>query len=333
LKNAGLPLRNIIKISEKMENLNNLLTQARELSWKNFGKSITMYLPGMFSLDGVKGDYPAISMTGKKCSLLCDHCKGQLLKQMPPAITPEELVEKAVRYFKKGCPGILVTGGCDKEGRLPWKEFLPAIKEIKKTTGLFVSAHSGILDAPTAKGFKDAGVDQALMDVIGDDATYQKICHMEHGVLKIYDTIRYLADEGIDFIPHIICGLEHGSIKYEEKALETVAEFNPRQLVIISLMPLPKTPLWGRTPPTAEEIAEIIVKARFMMPGTILSLGCARQRGDIKKEILAIDAGINRMAIPSEEAIEHAKSYGLDIKYQNTCCSVSLPFEVEGWKK
>ena len=315
-----------------MENINDRLKQSRELSWKNFGKTITMYLPGMFSLDGVRGDYPAVSMTGKKCSLLCDHCKGQLLRTMPAALTPEELVEKALQYEKKGYHGILVTGGCDREGRLPWKKFLPAVKEIKEKTGLLISGHSGILDAETAKGFRAAGVDQALMDVIGDDSTYQKICHVKHGVSKIYDTIEYLANEGIDFIPHIICGLEHGSIKFEEKALETVSGFNPRQLVIISLMPLPKTPLWGKIPPAAEEIAEIIAKARFMMPETILSLGCARQRGDIKKEIFAIDAGINRMAIPSEEAIEHAKGYGLEIKYQKTCCSVSVPFEVSGWK-
>ena len=273
-----------------MNTIKTKLKKSRELSWKNHGKTITMYLPGMFSCDGVKGDYPAISMTGKKCSLLCDHCKGQLLKPMPAALTPDELVEKAVSYEKKGCPGILLTGGCDRDGRLPWKEFLPAVKEIKATTGLFILAHSGILDTETAKGFREAGVDQALMDVIGDDSTYQKICHVNHGISKIYDTIEYLTNEGIDVIPHIICGLEHGSIKYEEKALETVARFNPRQLVIISLMPLPKTPLWGRTPPTAEEIAEIIAKARFLMPETILSLGCARQRGDIKKEILAIDA-------------------------------------------
>jgi lipoyl synthase len=314
-----------------MDNLKNKLKLSRELSWQRFGKKITMYLPGMFSLDGMKGDYPAISITGKKCSLLCDHCKGQLLRTMPPAITPEALVEKAIQYDKKGCPGILITGGCDSDGRLPWERFLPAVHEIKQKTNLFVSAHSGILDAETAKGFKEAGVDQALMDVIGDDSTYQHICHVRHGVSKTYDTIKYLADEGIDFIPHIICGLEYGNIRYEEKAIETVSRYNPRQLVIISLMPLPKTPLWGKTPPTAEEIAEIIVKARLMMPDTILSLGCARQRGDIKKELLAIDAGINRMAIPSEEAIAHAKGYGLEIKYQKTCCSVSLPFERESW--
>jgi lipoyl synthase len=314
-----------------METLNDRLKQAREPSWKRFGKKITMYLPGMFSMDGMKGDYPAISITGKKCSLLCDHCKGQLLKTMPPATTPERLVEMAIDYEKKSCPGILITGGCDREGRLPWKEFLPAVKKIKAQTGLLISVHSGILDAETAKGFREAGVDQALMDVIGDDSTYQHICHVNHGVSRIYETIKYLSDEGIDFIPHIICGLEQGSMRYEEKALEVVSGFKPKQLVIISLMPLPKTPLWGKPAPTAEEIAEIIIKARLMMPDTILSLGCARQRGDIKKELLAIDAGINRMAIPSDEAIAHAKGYGLEIKYQKTCCSVSLPFERKSW--
>ncbi len=314
-----------------MNTFKDRMKQARELSWKNFGKTVTMYLPGMFSFDGVRGDYPAISMTGKKCSLLCDHCKAQLLRTMPAAPTPEELVEKAAGYEKKGCHGILVTGGCDKEGRLPWKKFLPAVKKIKEETGLFVSVHSGIIDPETARGFKEAGIDQALLDVIGDDSTYKKMCHVKHGVSKIYETIEYLTNEGIDVVPHVICGLESGSIKYEEKALETIAGFKPGHLVIISLMPLPGTPMWGMTPPTAEEIAGIIVKARLMMPDTILSLGCARQRGDIKKEIFAIDAGINRMAIPSEEAIEHAKEYGLEVKYQKTCCSVSLPFEVKTW--
>jgi hypothetical protein len=35
-----------------------------------------------------------------------------------------------------------------------------------------------------------------------------------------------------------------------------------------------------------------------------------------------VDAGVNRMALPSDEAVERARSYGLDIRYQKTCCSV-----------
>lgn len=307
------------------------LHDARSLSWEKFGKSLTAYLPGMFSCEGTRGAYPAVSITGKNCSLQCDHCKAGLLKSMPSAVTPDELLEKALNYERKGCHGILVTGGCDPEGRLPWDKFLPAVKKIKETTGLFVSVHSGILDRRTAGKLRDAGIDQALIDVIGDDSTYQKICHVEHGVSKIYDTVRYLTEEGIDVIPHIICGLDRGNIKYEERALEKISAFNLRQLVIISLMPLSGTPFMDIIPPAAEEIAEIIIKARFLMPETFLSLGCARVRGDTRKETLAIDAGVNSIAIPSEEALEHAGGYGIRILYQKTCCSVSKPFYTDSW--
>jgi len=58
------------------------------------------------------------------------------------------------------------------------------------------------------------------------------------------------------------------------------------------------------------------------MPDTLISLGCARPRGSRRLEVLAVDAGVNRMALPSDEAVERARSYGLDIRYQKTCCSV-----------
>jgi uncharacterized radical SAM superfamily protein len=58
------------------------------------------------------------------------------------------------------------------------------------------------------------------------------------------------------------------------------------------------------------------------MPQVAVSLGCARQRGNRRLEVLAIEAGVNHLALPSEEAVERAESYGLDIGYQETCCSV-----------
>ena len=57
----------------------------------------------------------------------------------------------------------------------------------------------------------------------------------------------------------------------------------------------------------------------------------ARRRGDALMEILAIDAGINRMALPSDEALERANAYGLEIRYQKSCCSVSIDSSGEAW--
>jgi len=307
------------------------LKQAREISWQRFGKQLTVYLPGMFSYDGIKGKYPAISITGRYCGLQCDHCKGAFLPHMVPATTPEELVAKGISLASEGNHGILISGGCDREGRLPWQRFIPAIGAIKEKTDLLVSIHSGILDESTAKDLKGAGVDQALMDVIGDDETYRQACHVDFGVSKITETMGFLTKAGISIIPHVICGLGYGRITSERKALEMISFFKPEQVVIVSLMPLPGTPMWDVTPPPAEEVGDIISQARLLMPDTRISLGCARKRGDINLEITAIDAGVSRMALPSEEALSYAKAYGLDIRYQKTCCSVSRDLSGEKW--
>jgi uncharacterized radical SAM superfamily protein len=310
--------------------LENRLKQARDLSWQTFGRRLTFYLPGMFSYDGLKGDYPAISITGNRCELQCDHCKGALLRDMIPAETPEQLADKAIRLAEEGNQGILISGGCDKEGRLPWQRFIPVIKEIKNTTDLFVSIHCGLLDEPTARDLKDAGVDQALVNVIAGDG-YRQICHIDSGVIRIVNTMKSLNKAGISIVPHVVCGLRHGIINSELNALEIISRFDPEQVIIISLIPMPGTPIWGTTMPKAEQVALIIAEARLLMPRVRIGLGCARRRGDSRLETLAIDAGVNRMALPSEEAIAHAKDYGLEIKYQKSCCSVSRDFSKEMW--
>ena len=114
-----------------MNNLEDRLKEAREISWQKFGKQLTVYLPGMFSYNGLKGKYPAISITGAYCGLQCDHCKGAFLPRMISAKTSEQLAEIAIGLADKGNHGILITGGSDLKGRLPWQRFISAIGEIK----------------------------------------------------------------------------------------------------------------------------------------------------------------------------------------------------------
>jgi lipoyl synthase len=314
-----------------MHNIDDRLKQARDLSWQIFGKRLTVYLPGMFSYDRIKGRYPAISITGGNCGLLCDHCKGSLLRHMIPAETPEQLVDNALRLNEHGNHGILISGGCDQYGRLPWQNFIPAIREIKERTDLFISIHCGLVDGATAMGLKESGVDQALLDVVGDDDSYRHLCHIDSGIAKISDTLGSLKMAGIPLIPHVICGLRYGEVCSEIKALELITGFDPEQVVIVSLMPIRGTPLWTIVSPGPEQIAEIIAEARLLLPQARVSLGCARQRGDSRIETLAIDAGVNRMALASDEAIAHAKDYGLEVRYAKSCCSVSRDFSEDMW--
>lgn len=296
--------------------------RARELSWDRFGKAIVFFLPGGFRLDGVSGKYPALSVTGPRCSLQCDHCRGKILQSMVPAESPEKLVAKCLELARKGHRGVLVSGGCDPRGRLPWKRFAPAIARIKSETDLFVSVHCGILDEEDALGLKEAGTDQALLDVLGDDDAYRRVCHVPFGVEGIVRSMELLRKVRLPVVPHVVCGMDRGRVKGEYRALELVASFQVRQVVIVSLMSLRGTPMEKAPSPSAEAVADVIAEARLLMPDALVALGCARRRGDVRMETAAIDAGVNRLALPSDEAVEHAKAYGLDIRYQKTCCSV-----------
>ena len=97
-------------------------------------------------------------------------------------------------------------------------------------------------------------------------------------------------------------------------------------MVIVSLMAIPGTQMEKARPPAPEAVADIIAEMRFAMPQTPISLGCARQRGSSRLEVLAIEAGVNRLALPSDEAVASAEAFGLNIRYQKTCCSVSRDF-------
>ena len=65
--------------------------------------------------------------------------------------------------------------------------------------------------------------------------------------------------------------------------------------------------------------------ARLALPTTPILLGCARPLGAMKIEIdqLAIDAGLNGIAFPSEGIVVYATEKGLDPSFVNACCGVT----------
>jgi uncharacterized radical SAM superfamily protein len=284
-----------------MPKLSRLLEDARRVSWSNLGRQITFFLPGMFIQNGLSGKYSAISITGSRCDLMCDHCQGKLLETMIPAADPAALFEKCLALEQKGDCGV---------------------RAVKEKTRLFVSVHAGFIREKDAAGLKQAGVDQVLVDVVGNDETLQRIYHVPFGVERIVAGLDALQKAGLPVVPHIVCGLDYGRMRGEQQALDIVARFAIEQVVILSLMGIPGTPVQRVSPPCAEEVAGLIAMARLRMPRTPISLGCARPRGNDRLDVLAIDAGVSRMALPSDAAIERAQAYGLDIRYRKSCCSV-----------
>jgi len=300
-----------------------LFDEAWNLSRRHHGDQVTFYLPGMIRYGNLRGLYPALSLTGDRCELLCEHCKGLLLKPMIQVSGPEALVAKCRNLARSGRVGVLLSGGSDCKGRLPWEMFYEAISEVKSETGLFISVHSGFLDLATAASLKQAGVDQALIDIMGDEETARDIYHLD-GLHTVIDSLENLVIAGIEVVPHIVAGLMYGRMQGEYEALRTIARFRPASLVIVVLTPLKGTPLAAVSPPSPAEIGNLIATARLMMPFVPISLGCERPRtgeGQVMEE-LAIHAGATRMALWSEKTVDLAVSLGLRPRFQPTCCSV-----------
>jgi uncharacterized radical SAM superfamily protein len=102
-----------------------------------------------------------------------------------------------------------------------------------------------------------------------------------------------------------------------------IRKVKPSALVIIAFMPIPGTPMEKTPPPKPIDIARVIALARKLFPETPLILGCMRPKGGSRRltDILALKAGVDAIAFPSEEAIEYAKSKGYAGVFSSFCCA------------
>jgi uncharacterized radical SAM superfamily protein len=306
--------------------LNELLGEARAVSVENVGGDLQCFIPGKMHYMNDRGKYPTISITGTVCALNCDHCQKRLLDDMIPATSPDKLVEVCKRLDSEGNIGVLISGGSLPDGTLPWDPFFDAIREIKEVTSLKITVHTGIISGETARRLDEAGVDEFLIDVIGAEDTMMKVYHLDSDLEEMEDSLRALEATGKPVIPHIVVGLHYGEVRGEEEALRMVARHNPFALVIVVLRPIRNSPMGDVEPPEPEKVARFIALARFAMPDVPQALSCARPPGRYRKrlDVLAVEAGINRIAMPAEEALGRAKELGLDIEFHHTCCSKSF---------
>ena len=101
---------------------------------------------------------------------------------MHPALTPEQLFELGTKLKAEGAKGVLVSGGCLPDGSVPIEGFLPVLAQFKRELDLTVFVHTGIINKKAAVGLKEAGVDAALIDVIGSEATLQRTLNLNVSV-------------------------------------------------------------------------------------------------------------------------------------------------------
>jgi uncharacterized radical SAM superfamily protein len=293
----------------------------RQKKIRFYAPSFIYYKTGYFSSSPTA--FPSISITGSSCILKCKHCGGKVLKTMFPALTPKELFNLCVKLKNGGAIGCLISGGCLPDGSVPLYEFIDAIAKVKSKLGLTIATHTGVIDLPTASRLKEAGVDAALIDIIGSEETIREVYQLKVNVMDFDNSLRALHMSEIPLVPHVLVGLHHGKLKGEIRALRMISKYSPSAVIIIAFMPIPGTPMEKVDPPEPEDIAKVLVAAKLMMPQTPIVLGCMRPKGKhkMRTDTLAVKAGVNAIAFPAEEAILLAESSGLEATFSSLCCS------------
>ncbi len=303
--------------------MDELIRQAGDISRGRHGDAVGFHLPGMFVYDGRSGKFPALSLTGDRCDLACGHCQGRLLRPMIPAPDPATLIARARAAARQGARGVLISGGCDPRGKLPWERFAGALARIKEETDLTVAVHTAFVDPAQAALLQKSGVDTAMFDVIGDEATFRAIYGLD-GATRVADSLWALVEAGLRVAPHVVVGLHAGRIVGEERAVEMIAAAGCSTIVFVVFMPLPNTPLTDAKPPPVEEVVKLMARTRLAHPDLIQHLGCAKPRGRYRRDLdaAALRAGVNHVAIPAPEAVDAAPGLGRTPYWTETCCAI-----------
>jgi uncharacterized radical SAM superfamily protein len=268
-------------------------------------------------------DFPTISVTGNTCAIGCKHCGGKILQTMHPAVSPQELFNLGVKLKREGAKGCLVSGGCLPDGSVPLDGFVPVLKRFKMELNLTVFVHTGIVSSETAGSLKAAEVDAALIDVIGSEATIKKIYNLQMSLRDYSHSLAALDQAGLAIVPHVIVGLNDGNLDGELAALQMIGSFKPAALVIIAFMPIHGTDMAQTKPPKPLDIAKVVACARVMFPRVPLTLGCMRpkDKSRAQTDVLALQAGVDGVAFPSNEAIEFALKADLKFSFSSYCCA------------
>ena len=274
-----------------------------------------------------RNSFPAFSITGPGCALDCDHCQAKILEPMIPATNPAEL-DRKVRdlILLQNLQGFLLSGGSNRRNEIRYEPFYPVIEGLKRDfPHLRIAIHTALTDEPRARSMASAGVDTAMMDVIGDEATIREVYHLGRPVEDFEATLAALCATEMEIVPHIVIGLHYGRILGEAAALDIVARHGIHALVLVVVMPFYTREGMFRTPETSD-VGGVFLEARSRLTDRQVLLGCARPPGMHKRvtDAYAVMAGLDGIAFPADGAVALAEAIGRPYQQQHACCSIRL---------
>jgi uncharacterized radical SAM superfamily protein len=282
-----------------MIDLESVLDEAWHVRQAHFPAQITFAYPL---------DTALISLTGSRCALQCAHCGGRYLQHMRP-------IEEAQ---VGGATSALISGGCDRQGRVPVEGALDLIDAIRP--GLKMNWHVGLIEEREMQRIAPY-VDVISFDMVGDEDTIRAVYGLDRtpdDYVATYEMLR----QYVHVVPHITVGLRGGQLGHERVAIERLAGAGLDELVFIVFIPTPGTPYADCPAPEVSQVARLLAETRGKLPSLPIQLGCMRPRDTYRAELdpLAVRAGVNVVVSPSRQGQAMAERLGLEVVRTRECC-------------
>lgn len=273
-----------------------------------------------------------ISLTGQHCELLCKHCRALLLKEMVDINAYENpsnnnrILKIIDNFGRSRVNGILLSGGFDKKGRLPFdSNIINEIKAVKKihSSKIRFYMHLGFISSGQTEALNGSGIDGVFVNVISDKNSIENIYNMpDIKPEDFYENIKLMKKAGLKVSPHLIIGLNEGKITEEYNAIEELSKLQIDSLVFVVVKNLYSGHHFTESI-DIEKISGLFSYAKKMLPGVPMSLGCARPPGKFSEEIEIelLKKSIDIISFPSDSTIRYAEENNFSFKFEELCCA------------
>ncbi|MHA1730994.1 MAG: hypothetical protein ACTSU5_03580 [Promethearchaeota archaeon] len=264
----------------------------------------------------------SISITGTRCDLMCEHCKGHLLQGMTACEDPATLKSHVREKVGEGVKSFLISGGSNREGEVDFTGFYGAFRELVEEDGANILLHSGLITGDTARELSSIGIRGVMLDIVGDDATIREVLHLDKTVEDYRAALSALERYNVPAIPHVVLGLKGGQMAGEGTALRIVLEHHFEALVFVALVGNPYTGPVTYSPGFLAKADELFRTFREERPDATVLLGCAHGQGEVRLglETLAVKHGFTGITYPDESTLLDLDASGTRLEIRATCC-------------
>jgi biotin synthase len=270
-KEQVLAERNItIENASFLFNLNNFfLTQlsdaANEITRKFHGSKIDLE-----QLANIKKNY---------CSEDCSFCSQSAFFDTGidkyELMSPDEVVKEAMKAKQSGADSYCLVAAWKEPSRDDFTKVCNIIKEVNDNVGISIECSLGFLTTEQAITLKQLGVIRYNHNLETSKSKFPDIC-TTHTYQDRVNTLNIAKDAGLELCTGGIIGIGETKKQREELIFE-IASFQPEEVTINLLVPIPGTPLEIQKPVKIEEIIRVFATLRFLLPKSIIKISGGRE--------------------------------------------------------